>query len=187
MKLPVTDLREKADNLDEVRSNMINKPTLKKSNTELIAELNAKHEIRYAKAQRLLENIKNNRAKIRSTLNWFYEEEADLVYRFYHQSFKVFIMNSLIEKADNLFKELAPTEAKLNAWYRLITKTSLSREFDASETNEKWIGETTPLLLAFWNAKYFLEQMLVAADELDEAPQILPSGWAAVLYLYDLR
>ncbi len=29
--------------------------------------------------------------------------------------------------------------------------------------------------------------MLVAADELDEAPQTLPSGWAAVLYLYNLR
>jgi hypothetical protein len=29
--------------------------------------------------------------------------------------------------------------------------------------------------------------MLVAADELEENPQILPNGWAAVLYLYILR
>lgn len=48
-------------------------------------------------------------------------------------------------------------------------------------------------LLAQLNEEHALKHksacllLLTAADELDEAPQVLTSGWAAILYLYDLR
>jgi hypothetical protein len=32
-----------------------------------------------------------------------------------------------------------------------------------------------------------LEKIIKYGRELEEAPPMLPSGWAAVLYLYDLR
>jgi hypothetical protein len=40
---------------------------------------------------------------------------------------------------------------------------------------------------AFAHARYFLEMACKYGKELEEPPQIMPSGWASVLYLYDLR
>jgi len=95
--------------------------------------------------------------------------------------------NDLTRRAIQLFERLSPNSAPLNSWFSSITATALAREFDSSKTNQKWLEETRPILESFWHSKYFLEQMLVSADELDAAPEMLPSGWAAVLYLYDLR
>ncbi len=54
------------------------------------------------------------------------------------------------------------------------------------EHNRNWLEHTRPLLEAFFHAHYFLK-MAVFYAELEEPPQLLPSGWAALLYLYDLR
>jgi len=160
---------------------------VKRSKEEILKELDAAFKKQHALAGQLLDNIKTHREKIANVLAWFRKEEPDLVYRFYHQSFKVFIMTSLVNSADELFKSLSPDSRELDPWYVQITSTALSRKFEDSETNENWFEVTTPVLLAFWNSKYMLERMLVAADELAEPPTILPSGWAAVLYLYGLR
>lgn len=96
-------------------------------------------------------------------------------------------MVPLIEQADKLFRDIAPEGSEINSWYGLIAKGGIGKAFDEQTTNENWLSEVPQILLAFWNAKYFLEQMTVAADELNEAPMPLPSGWAAVLYLYGLR
>jgi hypothetical protein len=49
-------------------------------------------------------------------------------------------------------------------------------------------GEATrPILEAFFHARYFLEMVCRYGRELAEPPSPLPSGWAAVLYLYGLR
>jgi hypothetical protein len=39
----------------------------------------------------------------------------------------------------------------------------------------------------FWHAKYFIQMMMKYAKELESAPQALPSGWAVVLYVFELR
>ncbi len=138
-------------------------------------------------SDKLLENIKENRAEIERLCDVFRQLEEDYVYRFYHQSFKVFGATAQIKQAKELFERLAPDLFPLNDWFREIVDEALSKEFDFAKTNQIWLSETRPILEAFWHSKYFLEQMLVAADELEESPQILPSGWAAVLYLYNLR
>ena len=38
-----------------------------------------------------------------------------------------------------------------------------------------------------FHAKFFLEMVVKYGKEIDEPPEVLPSGWAAVLCLYDLR
>ena len=38
-----------------------------------------------------------------------------------------------------------------------------------------------------FHARYFLQQVCEYGRELDEPPTVMPSGWAAVLYLYGLR
>ena len=40
---------------------------------------------------------------------------------------------------------------------------------------------------AFFHARYFLEMACRYADDLEEPPSLLPSGWAGLLYLYGLR
>jgi hypothetical protein len=37
------------------------------------------------------------------------------------------------------------------------------------------------------HARYMLEMAVKYGIELDGTPRFLPSGWAALLYLYDLR
>lgn len=136
---------------------------------------------------KLLANIKENRAEIESLRDVFLKLEEDYVYRFYHQSFKVFGATTQIKQAKELFQKLAPDSSPLNDWFSEIADAGIGKEFDFASTNQIWLTETRPILEAFWHSKYFLEQMLIAADELKESPQFLPSGWAAVLYLYDLR
>jgi hypothetical protein len=160
---------------------------VKKTREEVLHEIDLAHQKRHASAEMLLAAIKSNRLEITQKLEHFRRQEPDLVYRFYHQSYKVFILNDLTRHAVELFNRLSPESLPLNSWFQGIIDEALGKEFDWETTNPKWLAETLPVLQAFWHSKYFLEQMIVAADEIDIAPQILPSGWAAVLYLYDLR
>lgn len=58
---------------------------------------------------------------------------------------------------------------------------------DLSGAINWWLEVTRPMLEAYFHARFFLEMVIQYGEELDQAPAILPSGWAAVLYLYDLR
>jgi hypothetical protein len=155
--------------------------------TEILDALAAEHKEKLASANRLLENIRQHRDAVNRLLSEFGGYEPDFVYRFYHQSFKVFGAKPFIEQAKSLFEQLAPKSVSLNTWFCSIVDKAIAKEFDISKTNPNWIAETEPILEAFWHCKYFLEQMIIAADELERAPEVLPSGWAAVLYLYNLR
>lgn len=159
----------------------------KKTKDEVLAELNAAFKQRLALADKLLVNIKENRANIERKLASIGTWEPDIVYRFYHHSFKVFDGKRIVESSVKFFEEISPNDAALNSWFKTIIDEALSKEFDWDKTNPIWLEETRPILEAIWHSRYFLEQMLVAADTLETAPEILPYGWAAVLYLYDLR
>ncbi len=147
--------------------------------------------LRREKAQelsdKLLANIKKNKTEIEKLCDVFRQLEEDYVYRFYHQSFKIFGATAQIKQAKELFEWLAPDSFPLNEWFCSIADTVIGKEFDLAKTNQIWLKERRPILEAFWHSKYFLKQMLIAADELETSPQILPSGWAAVFYLYNLR
>ena len=53
--------------------------------------------------------------------------------------------------------------------------------------NEHWLESTVPIVWGFLNAKYFLEMAVKYAAELEDPPQPMPYGWAALLYIYGLR
>jgi hypothetical protein len=40
---------------------------------------------------------------------------------------------------------------------------------------------------AFFHARHLLRMVCKYAEELPKPPQVLPSGWATVLYLFNLR
>jgi hypothetical protein len=138
-------------------------------------------------ANQLLTNIKSNLNIVEPLVASFRKSEPEFIYRFYHQSFKVFGYKELVRFSVNFFEKISPSSRPLNTWYRSIIDKGLANEFNVETTNQNWLQEVQPLLEAFWHSKYFTEQMLSSATTLETAPQTLPYDWAAVLYLFDLR
>ncbi len=76
-------------------------------------------------------------------------------------------------------------KCELNAWFTEIVALGTHKTFKV-EDNADWTAVTRPILEAFFHARFFLEMALRYA-ELEEPPISLPSGYAALLYLYGLR
>lgn len=110
----------------------------------------------------------------------------DLVYRFWHQSFKVYLLQPTTEAIVTLLRELAPGERGLNPWFEEIVKEGTGRKFDMSD-NDDWVRATRPVIDAFFHARYMLEMVAKYGKIRNQEEQFIASGWAAVLCLYNLR
>jgi len=134
----------------------------------------------------LLASIKRALPRLRELLDqmsteWAYE---DSVYRFYHQSFKVY---GLQQQTLTIFNTLAALHTgPMNPWFVQIVEEGTGKKFDDA-ANSDWLRVTRPIVEAFFHAKYFLEMVVKYGSELEEAPGLLPSGWASVLNLYEMR
>lgn len=113
--------------------------------------------------------------------HWGFE---DPIYRFYHQSFKVYALQERTEAIVRLLASLAPDRA-LHPWFLQIIAEGTGKQFTPKD-NAEWLRVTRPILEAFFHARFFLE-MAVRYAHLAEPPRPLPSGYAALLYLYELR
>jgi hypothetical protein len=109
----------------------------------------------------------------------------DLVYRFYHQSFKVYRIQDVTAEVADKLRSLA-SGRPLNSWFEQILKEGTGKEFKLAD-NEDWLAVTRPMLEAFFHARYFLEMAAKYGREIESPPNLLPSGWAALLHLYNLR
>lgn len=113
---------------------------------------------------------------------WTYE---DSIYRYYHHSYKVYSVQYLTKEIVESLQALAP-DTELNADFLLIYAAGTGHKFEYSH-NREWDRRGRPMLEAFFHAKYFLEMACQYGKSLEEAPTLLPCGWAAFLYLYDMR
>jgi hypothetical protein len=113
--------------------------------------------------------------------HWGYE---DPIYRFYHQSRKVYALQSRTRAIVARLQALAP-ERPLNSWFLDIVREGTGKTFQL-EDNARWKEVARPILEAFFHARFFLE-MAVRYANLEAPPRPLPSGYAALLYLYGLR
>ncbi len=109
----------------------------------------------------------------------------DGVYRFYHQSVKVYRTQEMTQEAVELLQSLLP-ERPLNAWFTQIVSDGTGKEFELSH-NENWLHHTRPMIEALFHAHYFVKMACKYGQELRSQPAALPSGYAALLYLFDLR
>jgi hypothetical protein len=134
----------------------------------------------------LLLSLRRDRHDLESLLercsdHWGYE---DPVYRFYHQSFKVFGLQdqtrSIVERLQALASDLP-----LNPWFIQIVESGTGKSFKL-EDNARWPEVTRPIVEAFFHARFFLEMAVRYAD-LQAPPRPLPSGYAALLYLFRIR
>jgi hypothetical protein len=112
-------------------------------------------------------------------------EYEDPVYRFYHQSFKVYFLQDTTERIVAALQKLAP-HLPLNKWFMEIVGAGTGKEFSLQD-NKNWTPITRPIIEAYFHARYFLEMVCKYGRELKAPPQLMPSGWASVLYLYNIR
>ena len=134
----------------------------------------------------LLKNLRLRQGELKalleeSTNHWGFE---DPVYRFYHRSFKVYGLQEQTKAIVGTLAGLAP-DRSLNPWFVEIVEAGTGKKFQPPD-NANWTSVTRPILEAFFHALFFLE-MAVRYAYLDRPPDRLPSGYAALLYLYGLR
>ncbi len=139
-------------------------------------------------ARRLLDNIKRDHSELSELLarvssEWVYE---DLVYRFWHQSWKVYFIQDDTERMVRALQALDPHGRGLNPWFEPIIAEGTGRDFDR-EDNRRWLEVSRPMVEAFFHARFMVEMAVRYGQELEEPPTPLPSGWAALLYLYKIR
>ena len=102
--------------------------------------------------QRLLDAIKRALPELTELLesvseHWSYE---DGLYRFYHQSFKVYALQQTTERIVQALQQLQP-ERSLNARFLAIVEAGTGKAF-ALEHNKRWDAETLPIVEAFLHA-----------------------------------
>ena len=141
------------------------------------------------KDDELLANIQSRCSELAQLLeevssHWVYE---DLVYRFYHQSFKVYALQSETKRIVAALQSLAPGASTFCPMFEEIYEAGASGKQFEMEHNQRWTDNTRVFLEAFFHAKFFLEMAVKYGMELRTAPTTLPSGWAALLCLYNLR
>jgi hypothetical protein len=111
----------------------------------------------------------------------------DRVYRFYHQSFKVYDIQEHTKRIVETLWNLAPEDATRNPFFEEILQAGGSGKRFEDSHNKDWTSHTRPFVEAFLHAKYFLEMAVKYGSKFEEAPEFLPSGWAGLLYFYNLR
>jgi hypothetical protein len=162
-------------------------------------------------AVELLANLKQNLPNLRKLKkacegHWGFEDAA---YRYYHQSWKVYNLQQLTEAIVSALRSLAPKTdnprfewtlstadrragkpaGDLHPWFMEIVKEGTGKTFEKSH-NERWTRETRPIVEAYCHAKQFLNMAVkygAKFRDLTAPPSLLDSGWAMLLYLYDLR
>ncbi len=118
--------------------------------------------------------------------HWNYE---DGVYRFYHQSFKVYYLQNKTYTMVAALQKLLPDQ-ELNQSFMTIIQEGTGKTFEMDH-NQEWMKHTRPMVESFMHARFFLEMACKYGREFKEQdidmPQLLPSGFAALLYLFNLR
>lgn len=146
---------------------------------------------KYIKGDILLENIKRNLIFLEERLEdansyWKYE---DIIYRYYHESFKVYRIQSLIKELYNALEKISPHNNKRvfnDRFLKIISGGTKDISWEPKH-NEKWDEICRPFLEAFFHSKYFLEMAIKYGKKYDFVPNRMDSGWAALLELYKIR
>lgn len=112
--------------------------------------------------------------------------DAKCVYRFLHQSFKVFEVQSATADIIAAFERLAPTGVPFsNDWARHILDAGVGHTFTLA-ANRDWLATTLPIVNGYQFARHLLDVTIDAADTAT-GEGLLSQAWATVLYLYGLR
>lgn len=166
---------------------LLDEPTLSKMNPILNQPLTEYLQTRLQKDQMLLGTIKVALPELERLLVAFEAMYEDGIYRFYHHSFKVYQLQELTSQAVEIFRRIAQTnDNQLCAWFEQIVAAGTGLVWE-SDHNLDWTLHTRPIVEAFLHTRYFLEMMIKYGSAMDTAATMLPTGWAAILELYNQR
>lgn len=112
----------------------------------------------------------------------------DMVYRFYHYSFKIYHhVPDRVQIMVDLLRRIAPKGTRFEPLFEEVCRAGLEPIAFEADHNDDWAKHTRPFIEAFFHARYFIEMAVKYGAVLDEPPGFLPSGWAALLSLYEIR
>ena len=135
----------------------------------------------------LLDNIKDNLDELKEVRDEVLAKHSyeDYMYRYYHHSFKVYWLQSCSKQIFEMIQKIKPEKCEIDDEFMDIYLKGSNKSWEEGD-NMRWYYEVSPILETFHHCRYFLD-MMIKYGEMDEAPEILPSGWASVLYLYNIR
>ena len=136
-------------------------------------------------SQELLRRIKAALPQLEALYDDLDHEFEDRVYRYYHGSYKVYVLQAGTQKIVQALQSLYPGRPLNEAFSRILNEgTNRSSE---GITGAERTAQERRILEAFFHARYFLEMAIRYGKSLDVAPSWARSGWASVLYLFNLR
>lgn len=137
---------------------------------------------------RLLKNIKQQMPKLEELLGRIesHSGEEDLVYRFYHHSSKTPYIQDFTSEIYDLMKKISPykTHEVLDTSFNNIVNIP-QKQFEKKDLGN-YEKAYRPMMEAFFHSKYFLKMAVKYGKEFQKPPHRCPSGWAAILELYNL-
>jgi hypothetical protein len=137
--------------------------------------------------QILLEEIKKHLLALKELLSLMEDNFEDSIYRFYHHSKKVYSLQYFTSEAADVFRKIAQSiDRSLCNLFEEIVAQGTGVTFESAH-NKNWPLHTRPIVEAFFHAKYFVEMMVKCGGQMEFVSPILPSGWAAILELYNQR
>jgi hypothetical protein len=136
----------------------------------------------------LLVRIKECIPELETLLKEMDEAEDEGVYYYYHSDPRVYGLQHFTKRACALFRQIAShDEGNLTLLFEIVVKEGTNRKVDLIAQSRVWIQDAGPVISAFYHARYFLNQHIKFARELEQSPDTLQPGWAALLCLYGLR
>jgi len=112
-------------------------------------------------------------------------EVTDRIYRFWHQSFKVFRLQYHTEQIADVLRR-AGGNRPLNPWFEHLVAAGTGHVFHP-EDNGRWYDTASGVVHSFLHVRHLLDVTVEAATTIEGPTPVLPSGWATVLSLYQLR
>lgn len=110
----------------------------------------------------------------------------DGVYRFWHQSLKVFGLQTATTTIAAALQAVDPARP-LHPWFLQIVVDGTGHVFNWSETNNNWLVATRPIVETWFHADHMLRAAIECAETMDEVGPMLETNWATVLCLYQQR
>ncbi|MEI6809608.1 MAG: hypothetical protein WCN95_12880 [bacterium] len=152
----------------------------------------------------LLNNIRTRMPELKRLLHVRHSHchYVDQMFHFYHRSWRVYYLQDETRHIVEVLGSLGPKGTKFCQEFEdIIQQGTNVKKLDFEQViqqvldgrdaerayNKQWTAYARPIVEAFLHARFFLEMAVSFGKQLEEAPELVPPGWAALLCLYDLR
>lgn len=136
----------------------------------------------------LVANIRTNKDEAKALLEEISKEFGEHFYRYYHQSLKVYRLQEETQSIETFLRGLGDGQPFFR-WVEAMLDMGTGKEFELPRSNSIWGLEARGIVDAFLHMREFLRLVIWTAENLKDSQldSGMPSEWAAVRYLYNIR